>query len=173
MNSYCFHMKKQIISWVIIILMACVSSAGANEGNVKEVIKKAAQGGLFEVEAGNIAASKASRTEVKDLAKNIVTEHKKANEDLMTIAKTKGIEAPIETSQEHKAQLEKLRNAGGNEFDKVYLDMMVKDHQKDVDTFRKWSEKIDDPELKAWIVKTLPVLEKHLQLARELNKSKQ
>jgi putative membrane protein len=43
---------------------------------------------------------------------------------------------------------------------------MVQDHQEDVADFRKEAETGQDPQLKAFAAKYLPVLEKHLQMAR-------
>lgn len=158
---------------VFLVLAFLVLPAGAEEGEAKDFVKEAAQGGVFEVEAGKLAISKASRPEVKDFGNLMVNDHGKANKELMAIAQARGMETPKETSKEHKVQLEKLRTASKDDFDRNYVEMMVKDHEKDVDQFRKASEKVNDPELKAWIVKTLPVLEKHLQSAQDLNKTKQ
>ena len=44
---------------------------------------------------------------------------------------------------------------------------MVKDHVKDVNSFKKAKKKVKDADLKTWVDKTLPVLEDHLKLAKE------
>ena len=45
---------------------------------------------------------------------------------------------------------------------------MVDDHEKDVEEFRKASQDLKDPDLRAWANKTLPVLEHHLAMAKDI-----
>ncbi len=56
------------------------------------------------------------------------------------------------------------------------MDGMVEDHQKDVQEFTDQSQKAKDPDVKQWASKTLPILQKHLEKAQQidarLNKSK-
>lgn len=166
--------KTVAVIWGVLLMLAfLVLPAGADEGKTKDFVKEAAQGGMFEVEAGNLAVSKATNPEVKKFGNLMVTDHGKANQELTAIAQAKGMDVPKETSKEHKAQLEKLGKASGKEFDRDYVGIMVKDHEKDVASFRQASGKVADPELKAWIDQTLPVLEKHLELAQQLHKTKQ
>jgi putative membrane protein len=56
-----------------------------------------------------------------------------------------------------------LAKLQGNEFDREYVKAMVDDHKKDLDEFRKMQRNARDANLKAWIDKTLPTIESHLQ----------
>lgn len=58
--------------------------------------------------------------------------------------------------------IEDLSQKSGSDFDKAYIKCMINDHEEDVKTFAKESKKIQDPELKNFAIKILPVLEKHL-----------
>ena len=44
---------------------------------------------------------------------------------------------------------------------------MVEDHEKDVAEFQKATQEVKDPELQAWVSKTLPTLQDHLRMAKE------
>src|SRR5437764_128455 len=57
-------------------------------------MKSLAMGGMAEVEAGQLATSKASDKEVKDFAEKMVSDHSKNNEQLKTLAKQKQVELP-------------------------------------------------------------------------------
>ena len=57
----------------------------------------------------------------------------------------------------------KLAKLSGAEFDKAYIDMMVKDHKKDVAEFEKESKGAKDSDLKSWASTTLPTLQDHLE----------
>ena len=54
-------------------------------------IKEAADGGLAEVELGQLAVEKSSNEEVKGFAQRMVEDHGKANENLKQLAARKGV----------------------------------------------------------------------------------
>jgi putative membrane protein len=129
---------------------------------------KAAQGGLAEVSLGSVAASKATNADVKSFGQRMQTDHGKAGDELKQWASTKGITLPTDTDAEHKATAEKVSKESGKAFDKAYMDAMVKDHDKDVNEFKEAQGKVTDPDLKAWIDKTLPVIQDHQKMAHDL-----
>jgi putative membrane protein len=100
----------------------------------------------------------------------MVDDHSKANDELMQLATTKGMAVPKEMKKIHRDMIDKLSKSSGAAFDKAYVDEMVKDHVKDVSAFRKEAKEGKDPEVKAWASKTLPTLEDHLKMVRDLSK---
>ncbi|OGT97652.1 MAG: DUF305 domain-containing protein [Geobacteraceae bacterium GWB2_52_12] len=136
-------------------------------GEDKKFFKDAASGGMMEVQLGQLAKDKAQSQEVKDFGSRMVTDHGKANDELKQLAQQKTWTLPTKLERKHKSMVDKLQKVSGTEFDKQYMKGMVMDHTKDVEEFRKATQKVKDPELKAWAEKTLPVLEQHLQMAKE------
>jgi len=134
----------------------------------KEFVVKAGMGGLFEVQAGNLALEKASNQDVRTFAQRVVTDHSKANAELAQLATTKGVALATELAGDHKAAMEHLTSLNGAEFDKAYMHHMVDDHTKDVGEFEKASTSATEAELKAWAAKTLPTLREHAKLANEV-----
>jgi putative membrane protein len=128
----------------------------------------AASGGMMEVELAKTAQQNASSKEVRDLAKMIEQDHKKANDELKKIASSKNITVPSALMSEHQMHVDMLKDRKGADFDKAYVDMMVQAHAKDIEMFRQASTQLSDAELKAFASKTLPTLEKHLDQARSL-----
>src|SRR5262249_58802264 len=102
----------------------------------KTFMKKAAKGGMMEVAMGQIAEQKAQSDDVKSFGKRMVTDHSKANDELKSIASKKGVQLP---SKEH---------TGKWISDKAYMDMMVKDHEKDLAEFQEQANSGSDPDLK-------------------------
>lgn len=131
-----------------------------------EFVKKAGQDGIAEVELGKLAASKGMHPDVKQFAERMVTDHGKANAELKSLASSKGITVPTEPGPEHKETMEKITRLSGADFDRAYMQAMVGEHDHAVATFRGYSERGDDPELKAWASKTLPTLQAHERLAK-------
>ena len=131
-------------------------------------IQDAAEGGMMEVQAGQLAASKASDPNVKNFGDMLVKDHTNANNELVQLANAKKVELPAGPSRSERKDIEKLGKLSGKDFDKQFVAMGVKDHQKDIKEFEKASGKVKDPELKAWIDKTLPTLRQHLAMAEKL-----
>jgi putative membrane protein len=134
----------------------------------RKFIEDAAEGGMMEVQAGQLAASKASDPNVKSFGEMLVKDHTNANNELVQLANSKKVELPAGPSRSQRKDIEKLGKASGKDFDKQLVSMGVKDHQKDIKDFEKASGKVKDPELKAWIDKTLPTLRQHLAMAQKL-----
>jgi putative membrane protein len=125
-------------------------------------IQKAAEGGQAEVELGKLAQGKASSDAVKQFAQRMVNDHGAANQELMQLAQSKGVEVDSKLTKHAKVR-DRLAKLQGSEFDREYVREMVKDHKADVAEFRKMHSGAVDPNLKAWVDKTLPTLEDHLK----------
>ena len=167
-------MKKQL--WIVLLSAFAVVAVSAlalaaEQGLAKADMKflmDAADGGLMEVQMGQIAQQKAESPDVKAFGQRMVTDHGKAGDELKALAQQKGVTLPEQTADKHKKEMAKLDKSVGHNFDRMYMEMMVKDHVKDVAEFRRASKKVKDPDLNAWANKTLPTLESHLQQAREV-----
>ncbi|HUO60377.1 MAG TPA: DUF4142 domain-containing protein [Candidatus Acidoferrales bacterium] len=144
------------------------NASGSLDMADKHFVNKAAQGGLAEVELGQLAEQNGSSPAVKSFGERMVTDHTKANDELKSVAQQKGVTPPTTLDMHDKSTKERLSKLQGAEFDKAYMQNMVKDHEKDVAEFRKAAENAKDPDVKAFAQKTLPVLEQHLQEARSV-----
>ncbi|HXZ80624.1 MAG TPA: DUF4142 domain-containing protein [Terriglobales bacterium] len=148
------------------------STSDQNKSNLsssdKSFLKDAAEGGLAEVELGQLASQKASSPEVKKFAERMVKDHTKANDELKQIAAQKGVDLPDKPGVTDRMTKARLSRLDGEKFDKAYMDDMVKDHKKDVDDFQKESAKGQDPDVKNFAAKTLPTLQEHLNEAQRI-----
>lgn len=131
-------------------------------------IMDAAMGGMMEVELGRIAAQQGASDAVKQFGQRMVDDHGKANQELMSLAQSKGMTLPAAIDEKHQKDVTKLSSLSGAEFDREYTKMMVSDHRKDVSEFEKQSTHGTDADLKAFATKTLPTLKEHLQMAEAL-----
>ena len=131
-------------------------------------VKKAAQGGLAEVELGQLAVQKASSEDVKKFGQRMVDDHTKANEQLKQVAAQKNIELPQQLDAKDKATKARLEKLSGEQFDRAYMRDMVKDHQKDVAEFQRESSMAKDPAIKDFAQQTLPTLKDHLKEAQKI-----
>jgi putative membrane protein len=134
-------------------------------------LKEAATGGLMEVELGRLATEKASSPEVKQFGQRMVDDHGKANQQLSTMAQQKNVQIATELTGKAKGDYDRLSKLSGEQFDRAYMQMMVRDHRKDVSDFRKQSTSAKDTDLKSFASQTLPTLEEHLKMAEQTQSS--
>jgi putative membrane protein len=134
-------------------------------------MKDAAEAGMAEVEAAQIALKQSQNDQVKAFANQMVTDHTKANDELKALADSKGVKLPTSPSMMDKAKL-KMLDGKDKDFDKDYSEGFgVKAHEKTVKLFQKEAKDGKDADTKAWAEKTLPTLQHHLDMARDLEKA--
>lgn len=157
---------------LLFLALTGVSSAtlAANAGDAPSpavFVSKAAQDGMTEVELGKVALDKSKDAKVREFAQRMVTDHGKANRELASIAKQKGLEAPKELDTEHQAMVRKLESQDGEAFDVEYSRHMNMDHSKAIELFEA-TTRSSDPDLAGFAKKTLPTLKEHKQMASKL-----
>lgn len=135
-----------------------------------EFAKKAAAAGMAEVEMGMLGAMKATDAEVKTFAQRVVTDHSKANTELASGAKAKGLEIPSSPDLMHKALMEKFeRQTADKDFDRDFMKQMVKDHEAVVELFQNAASDTHlDSDLRLFAKMCLPTLRQHLKNAQTL-----
>jgi len=133
-------------------------AAAALSAKDKSFMKEAAQGGMMEVDMGKMAQQKGKSADVKKIGGTMVSDHSKANAELMGIAKKKGVDLSKE-----KAKMKHLNDAN---FDKEYINAMVKDHEEDLSAFQAEAKNGSDADVKAFASKTSAVIKKHLDMVK-------
>lgn len=179
-------MNKYILSLLIafIAMVGCQSAdkkaAAAkkiSKGNIEKAkeandfLIEAAKGVYKEVELSRLAQQKASITKVREFAKNLVADYDKNIDGLKELAKRKKINIILSADEELHHQIEKLSKLRGLDFDKEYIKLMVKDHEEDIQKFRKQVKNGKDIETKAFASGKLNILTHHLDMARTLHDS--
>src|SRR3954466_8519574 len=131
-----------------------------------------AQANMGEVQAGKLAQTKASSDEVKKFAQHMVDDHSKMLKEQQSMAQAKGVSLPKEPAKADKSALKKLQSASGDQFDRSYMQQMVKDHEKALKIVQETAKGAKDPELKQAAQKAAPEIEKHLQMAKQIASKK-
>src|SRR5215469_3502759 len=139
--------------------------------NDTDFAKEAAQGGLAEVKLGQLAEEKGSSQAVKDFGKRMVADHSAANDKLKTVASREKVMLPTTVNKKDQKTYDQLSQLSGDAFDRAYARDMVKDHQHDVAAFKEEASNGQNPAIKGFASETLPTLEDHLKMAREMQRS--
>lgn len=148
-----------------------------NENNTEtekdaEFAVDATDAGLFEIQVASLAKKKAYSSRVKEFADMMIDDHTKANDELRSLASKKGIALPDVMCEDCQKKYYDLdQKTTGEDFDKEYMDMMVKGHRDVVETFEKEAKNGNDTELTVWAQGKLPALRHHLQEAENIRQS--
>lgn len=135
----------------------------------RRFLLQAGRSGVAEVEAGRLAAQKATNPAVKQFAQHMVDEHGKANEELKRLASAKGVAVPSTLHPTDKATMKRLQQASGNRFDEIYVKEQRVAHQTAVTLFQQVAKNGIDPDVKAFAQNGLPSLQKHLQMVSAID----
>jgi putative membrane protein len=139
-----------------------------------DFIVKAAEAGMKQFELGQLASDKASTPDVKALGRRLVVDHSILNEELIKLARSKGVALTVTLRTDPTVLLKPgaastaLATVEGPAFDRAFIDQMVKDHQEAFDLFKTEADEGKDAEIKDWAEKKLPTLKEHLRLSKEL-----
>lgn len=144
-------------------------AAQVSEDDAKFAVD-AASASMGEVNFSELARQKGAAAQVKDFAAMMISDHTKANDELKAIAQRKNIVLPADLSDAQKDTRNGLEKKTGADFDKAYIALMTDEHKKAVKLFEDASGKVNDPDLKAFVDKTLPVLKGHLEHAEQIRK---
>ena len=131
-----------------------LAGGGKLSASDRNFMVAAAKGGQMEVEWGKLAAQNGRDANVKKFGNRMVTDHSKANYELMALAKEEGVSLPH------------AKASGKWKSDRDYINMMVKDHEKDLAEFQNEASNGTDPDLKKFADKYSKVVQAHLDMAK-------
>ena len=162
-------LKNALLSAAIGFAMAQGAVAADLSNSDQRFLRKAAESGMLEMQASELAVQKAQHPEVKKYAEMMIKDHGEADKELKALAKNKGFQLPVELEGGKKRLMEDLRQLDGPSFDEEYVDEVAVDaHEDAVDLFEDAADDADDADVKAFAAKLLPVLQQHLERGEQL-----
>ncbi|WP_426060599.1 DUF4142 domain-containing protein [Hymenobacter sp. B1770] len=132
-----------------------------------EFMKSAAHSDQNEIQQSKMALQKGVTGMAKEMANKMIADHTKSTTELKAIAAKKGVKLPTDMDAEHKALAPTMQKLSGKAFEQRYMAQMLTDHQKTANTMRAHEQMTQDADLKAFIGKTVPVVEQHLGMAQQ------
>lgn len=138
----------------------------------KAFVRQALQGGMAEVQLGQLALQKSSNPDVKQFAQKMVDDHTKLGNEMKQVAQQMNVKAPDSLSGKDKSTISKLNALNGDEFDKAYIKDMVKDHKKDDSEFKQEAQSTQNPQLKQMVIQSDQMIESHLQQIQQIAQTK-
>jgi len=163
--------KTALMLAIAVVTLGVAMSAVAKESALPhrdaEFLKKAAADGMAEVELAQLAKRKAMREEVKEFADRMLADHSKANDEVKTLAASNGVELPTAIDRKHEKLIKKLDGLSGGDFDREYMEHMVRDHRADLKAFRHEAKAKQPNDVTEFAARTEKVIFDHLRMAQK------
>jgi putative membrane protein len=133
---------------------------------------KAAKSDAFEIAAAKIAQTNASSQAVKDFAAEMIKAHTESTAKIKAAAATASpaITPNATLTQDQNEDLAELGAMKGTAFDEAYIDDQVDAHQDALVLMRDYAEHGDTASLKTAAGEIAPVVQKHLDHAKSLDR---
>lgn len=127
-----------------------------------------------EIMLSEMALKKASSPEVREYAQMIVQDHQQNEKQLTSMARTLGVELQTQPDpaqmKKNQQTMQKLQGAEGQQFDQMYVQTMIDGHLEAIQKLSKAQGQIDNQQIAQLMSATLPVLQKHHDRGKELQK---
>jgi putative membrane protein len=133
-------------------------------------MKMAAQADMTEAHIGQMTENQAFQSEVKDFGQKLIHDHTDAYTQLTALAAKTGESIPKGIDVRKIPTVEQLMKLKGKRFDHQFVQAEIRDHEKAIADFRREAQHGQDPDIKAYASKMIPVLEGHLRQAKALAK---
>jgi putative membrane protein len=130
----------------------------------------AARANMTEAHIGQMAETQASASQVKDFGQTLIHDHTDAYTQLTALAAKTGESIPKGINVRKIPTVEQLVKLKGKRFDHQFVQAEIRDHEKAIADFKREAQHGQDPDVKAFASKMIPVLEGHLRQAKALVK---
>ena len=153
-----------------ILLLAALSACGAIAAGSahaatdqdRAFVAKVGKGGMFEIEAGKLAQSKASAVDVRDFAVMEIHDHTGVGDRLKAVSIREGVSLPGAIGAEFQGKLDHLKTLSGPAFDAAYMGEMAELHAADGAAFAKEGQVGGSPDYRAFGRETHLIVARHI-----------
>jgi predicted outer membrane protein len=126
------------------------------------------QGHEMQVELAQLAKDKAKDSKVKQFAENMLDDFTKFRDRWADLAAKNGMTVPAHIGRLHKEKVDRLKQAGRGQFDRVYLDIVQENLASVVPYFQKEGRQAQSSQIRNLVNDELPKIQDHLSRAQNL-----
>ena len=131
----------------------------------RRFLREAAAQSRFELDASKLAFSKSANGAVRSLAASLINHNNTIGLELAHLLHTRGMALPM-IGNEQRTALNRLTKLNGSRFDAAYMQQVGLHEAVVARDYEKASLAIHEPQINAWVLKTLPTARYHLTLAQ-------
>jgi putative membrane protein len=144
-------------------------SSSAQSADDSKFLQEAIRGNTAEVKMGELAKQHAQSKDVRDYGQMLIDDHSKANDKAIAAAKSMNVTAPTEPSAQQKQEHDMIAKLSGSQFDSMFMDHMVRDHQEDIAKYTAQARTGDSSKATDYAKSSLPTLKEHLSKAQSID----
>ncbi len=122
----------------------------------------------FEIQSSQLALQQSHNPRVRQFAQQMIDAHTGTTQELMQIGASKGMTMQPTLEPQQSKMVADLGGLNGPGFDRAYLHDQVVAHRMAGTLFQNEIANGQDPEIKAFAQKTLPIIQSHERDARRL-----
>jgi putative membrane protein len=149
-----------------------MQAAGQASPMDKMFVAKAMQGGMAEVQLGQLTLQKSSDDQVKQFAQHMIDDHTRMIDQMKPVAQQLGVSVPNKISKKDNKTIAKLEGLSGSAYDHAYILDMVKDHKQDLSDFQTEASSGQDQTAKDAANQGSRVISQHLQMIEQIAKDR-
>ena len=165
----CIQSMRAVVFGVAVVsasgVMARAQDTAAQD---KMFLMNAAEGGMTEIQASQLALKKSKDADVKAYAQKMIDDHTMLMAQMKPFAEQMGVTPPMKLKPEHQQEMARLKSMSGDKFDKEYVTAMVADHHKDLGDFMTERDTTSNADLKATVAKGTDVVKDHTQMIDQM-----
>jgi putative membrane protein len=147
------------------------SGTGQASASDKQFVSEALTGGMAEVQLGQLASQKSSSDDVKQFGQKMVEDHTRLGDRMKGVASQIGVTPPDSISPKDQALMARLHGLSREQFDRVYIRAMVRDHEKDLQAFKAEAASTSSPAVREAATQGEQIVSHHLDMIRQIAQS--
>jgi len=144
------------------------SAATLGSHDTGAFVSNASQSDMYEIQAGNIAATRAKNADVKAFGKSMVTQHTAMSNEMKPLITAAGQTPAAKLDERRQGFIDNLKTASDADFDKTYIDQQVAAHGEALTLMQGYADGGGDAGLKAGAAKAVPKVQMHLDKAKSI-----
>jgi len=148
-------------------LFAATPTLAASPTTDANFLQQAVHTESAEAQIGQLAVQKSHNDGVKKLGQMLIEDHTSGGQEATRLANTLQVSLPVGSSNDQEATFRALSGLSGTSFDNAFVNAVIEDTQAAIANYEAQAQS-GDGEVAAYADKTLPLLERHLQMARML-----
>lgn len=169
-------------SWSFLALLVSVVAVSGCKDNyddmdlgrmtATEFVQRAAASDVFEITTGEMAMDMSQTPEVMQFGEMLVDDHTTSSAQLMQIAQANNVNMTMPTAatlpEDKRAIITRLEGKTDVAYDQDFANVQVQAHEEAIALYEEAIDELENAALRTFAQQTLPVLQMHLQHAREL-----
>jgi len=158
--------------FVLAAVLGCGTALAQTNASAadQKFVDFAAQTDMMEAHLAQMAQDQADAQAVKDYAQMLNSDHTKDYTMLTDTASKDGLTVPKGLDAKHDAIIRPFEKLKGAAFDHKYITTMISGHEQAITEYKHEAADGQNADIKQYATNALPVLQKHLDGAKNLEK---